>query len=1270
MNGHLKTLLFIILMVLTGVALSQAQINHVPQPVFNDYFNQEPVNPINSSGDPAVDYSVWTTVDPASLSGGTALIENYAVGDGMLKLLARHSSTEQTGNRTEVSAPISSFHESFSPVLSANTDTLVWVFTAKQNRSSAGGTNGFSGTQTGMAVVLASDSASWGTEQGSKARGYAVTFLKPAGNMYCVSLSRFDGGLSNYTVIAGNKAEDVFGDFRTWVTVRVEYYPATNEWNLFFRDEGSTSKKGDIFDSNGMRLIDSVVDDTFTNAEMTHFGFALNTPAPGAQGAHFNAFWVDDFSVSLGKVDQDEDDGCGGDNENDYEVDATRPWIWVQYGDKAAILDNISNHAWAASLMSNLRSRVDATRNTHKADPSAYINSISAIPGSRSAHVNALDLAVEAGILYFLCNNNEYAQLAADIVHHYAMALGVPDYKQVSVISNEDAFMESRIIFPRYAIAYDFIYNFVNSSSTTVYDKVTGTRVPFNHAKAQQTSKNFADLVLKTGGLRSNHSILEGGGALYNIMCITDSLTRESYFSRYWNGDTQHDAFNGYTLNEFSNDQGVWPESMSYGKGPHGTVLRYMETIDRFKPELHVVENNLRVLDGAFVYDDFIYPNNFEIAAYGDSRRNRTETEALFRYVLRIAEQKQLTEFANKATLALQQRYQATGYSPKIETVPLDWTEPLKLLWGVHFDLLENITDREYSTTTAMQHAGVVLQRNYNVANPETHGLVYYTGGAHYVHSHLSGLDMELYGAGYVMGGVAADMPSVADRASDINRHYYRIYAGHNTVIVNGTSQGRGQGSWKSDGILWQNTTMLQAAEPKPLEEPISSDFCFSAQFLDDKVNNCLQQRTNAIVRTSPTSGYYVDFFRSTSNAVNNFHDYVYHNIGDEMTLTDFEGTTLPVNSSGDRYQSFNVTYNGAVVKFPGWHYFENVYTTDETINLVRASIKLNTSSNRYMHITLPGGVGREYTRALAPPILESAAGYNKKKAQLLTIRQYGEAWDRPFVAVYEPSFDAVATVQSVDPMMDGVKIIGSRVVSQIDQTIITDYILALEKEDSISIPEYQISFMGRFGIIRREKQTETTEKVTLYIGEGTRLDYADLTMSAGADKKKLEQFSDVQILPDPRFTVNTSVMGGGGSVSKTPEQVDYLVGSSVELTAHPEDGYVFNEWTGDVSSTEETLTISIYSNMNIVANFTSTTSIQQTSDAIFTVTPNPSDGIFSIHLIQAVYYKVFNLNGNLLMEGNASEPFDLDLRGYNKAMYILHLETQDGCHVKRLLKL
>jgi hypothetical protein len=283
------------------------------QTVFFDQFGQTAVNPIASSGDPDVDYTIWTTVTPVTAQAGTAEIVVNSSSKGMIKLMAGDVGTV-SGNRTEVSAPLLNYGEPFNPILSANDDKIVWIFTAKQNRSSTGGTQGFNTSNSGLAVVLAADGAHWGTQQGSTATGYAITLLKPTSGNYCVGLARFENGLSNYTILAGNKAENIFSSNTTWFTVKVEYYPDSNEWKLYFRDEMSANDMGSISNTSGLNFIESVVDDTYTNIEMTHFGYALNTPNPGATGSNGNAFFIGNYVVNIGDVAVDDGGNDGGDN--------------------------------------------------------------------------------------------------------------------------------------------------------------------------------------------------------------------------------------------------------------------------------------------------------------------------------------------------------------------------------------------------------------------------------------------------------------------------------------------------------------------------------------------------------------------------------------------------------------------------------------------------------------------------------------------------------------------------------------------------------------------------------------------------------------------------------------------------------------------------------------------------------------------------------------------------------------------------------------------
>jgi uncharacterized repeat protein (TIGR02543 family) len=73
-------------------------------------------------------------------------------------------------------------------------------------------------------------------------------------------------------------------------------------------------------------------------------------------------------------------------------------------------------------------------------------------------------------------------------------------------------------------------------------------------------------------------------------------------------------------------------------------------------------------------------------------------------------------------------------------------------------------------------------------------------------------------------------------------------------------------------------------------------------------------------------------------------------------------------------------------------------------------------------------------------------------------------------------------------------------------------------------------------------------------------------------------------------FAINTftlNVTSNNGSVTKNPNQVTYNSGSSVQLTATPNTGYVFTSWSGDATGSTNPLTVSMNANKNITANFT-----------------------------------------------------------------------------------
>ncbi|MBT8306929.1 MAG: hypothetical protein KJN85_08330, partial [Maribacter sp.] len=641
-----------------------------------------------------------------------------------------------------------------------------------------------------------------------------------------------------------------------------------------------------------------------------------------------------------------------------------------------------------------------------------------------------------------------------------------------------------------------------------IYNASLNKRIPFDNKKAQKALRNMIGNVLQeygepdTHGKRvSNHPILTAPGALFMILCITDDTARERLFNVFWEKGTAHQNSFKNTLLPLFSDQGLWPESLSYGFMP--IISMTLNIVDRIKPEMEVTKTSKHIFNGNFLYDYLRYPDR-RFVRYGDSKRNNDFTAKNYRYALHIANRRGYPDIKEKAQMALHQAYKALGgYSPNIKSSsPYDQYQHLELFWGIDVPQeLDSGIDFD-KKTVVIEHAGIALQRNSAKQNNALYGLCGIIGGAHYVHSHLTGITMELYGSGYVMASNAGLPPTVPERQIPLHEHYFRLYAGNNTVVVNGTSHGLDEGSWKGRANVWQNTVVNVAAEPKHLENGIAEEFSFATQFLNDTVNNATQERTLSTIRTSDTTGYYFDLFRSKSNDINKFHDYIYHNIGDKTHILDSNDQTLLLQKT-DRYQNDI----GDVVKSPGWRYFEETQTTQKTNDAIKVRFDIE-YDDTYMHLFVPDGVTRAYTKALAPPTREATNGYVDKKTQVLAIRQQGEAWENPFVGVFEPSKNQNSSIKTVAPLKDGDKTIGAIVTSGLGDLQITDIIISQDNREAIyKNEELGLSFKGRFGIVRTLDGDDTT-KVVLYIGEGEKLQFGKKELNANTAHKGVLRFN------------------------------------------------------------------------------------------------------------------------------------------------------------------
>lgn len=380
----------------------------------------------------------------------------------------------------------------------------------------------------------------------------------------------------------------------------------------------------------------------------------------------------------------------------------------------------------------------------------------------------------------------------------------------------------------------------------------------------------------------------------------------------------------------------------------------------------------------------------------------------------------------------------------------------------------------EWPRTGTLEFARYFLQRNGT--DPNT-GLMVGVQGATYNHNHCNGMAMELYGLGEVLG---IDAGTGANYEHPLHRNYYSQWAAHNTVVAAGSSSSlpfSGAAGTKQIGQI-----ELVAMEPLPDSVAVSPDYSFTDTRYFDKSTKTNQRRLLSIVRTSPTTGYYVDIYRS-DNPVSN--DYVYHNIGDKIEFIGTEGQVLKTERT-----SYPVTE----LDYPGFRFYSDVNKIENyNQNLVALfTIQEENFPNNYMRVLIPGDKNRTYFTAFSPKVKTAGKRYNDKQQPLFTIRTNGEAWNSPFIAVFEPfSGKDNKHVKSVEKLTSLSS--DKNTTLKVDNMDGSEQLILQGNDCSSEIENENLKFKGYFGII-----SFTNNKLDrIYMGQGGKIGYGQVLLEA-----------------------------------------------------------------------------------------------------------------------------------------------------------------------------
>jgi len=816
-----------------------------------------------------------------------------------------------------------------------------------------------------------------------------------------------------------------------------------------------------------------------------------------------------------------------------FASETERPFIWVKSADKPAILNKIEEQPWARSLFAELRARADKAAPTTMAQRREKLLALPLVwPGGEdsppalvvfprkdpfadgrqdqaTAITKGLQDGIDCGVLFYLTGQEHYAQCAADILFTFVNALAQiepnRDYTtNGGWLYQGDHLREVRIVSAQLPIIYDFVQPWLKEGGKA-FDLASGELRAFDFEAMQDIFRTYIWLALNHGLYDSNWPALESPGLVHNILGLDGAQERTDTLRYYLTRDTEHKfehwsrgqpSLNRIT-EKFRNPGDVWPESLGYSVHVASNLVYVMTLFDRLDPGLGLGKRYRNVSAALTSYYDLRFPNG-DTPYIGDGSRRQHVSFHTYEMALQLAV---LNNNAGQAEV-FGDLLAASMASGQYERAALahrqyGWSvylTPLQLLWSLDDPGGDPLSDAAppHPRTNHLPHAGLYIQRIVSETDPVKDSLMAYVAGGSYIHGHASGMEMELYGQGHVLGINNGN----ATYGTAIHENYYRLFAAKNTVVSNGASAS--SGGWIELGI---NTVAPVAMEPLPNQPAVSPNHSFSMTSFYDEFNLVApahHQRTLALIKLSDNHGFYLDVYRARSNTPDQYHDYVYHNVGDTL-LIQSGGKPLPMTGDPERFgdpagMSWDV-FQGSF-QHPGWHYFDDVKTgkqTDGAYEAVFAAAELG-DTPIHMRALIPGGLETEMTQVKGPPTKGAPEGYREKPLPAFVMRHQGEAWDNPFVAVYE-SYGDKPSVQSVERLMSGKVFKGVRITSVVDGQELTHYLMLPEGPDDVyEDAELGIAFKGRFGVVTVDQDGSLRE---LYIGDGERLTFDATTLTA-----------------------------------------------------------------------------------------------------------------------------------------------------------------------------
>jgi uncharacterized repeat protein (TIGR02543 family) len=170
------------------------------------------------------------------------------------------------------------------------------------------------------------------------------------------------------------------------------------------------------------------------------------------------------------------------------------------------------------------------------------------------------------------------------------------------------------------------------------------------------------------------------------------------------------------------------------------------------------------------------------------------------------------------------------------------------------------------------------------------------------------------------------------------------------------------------------------------------------------------------------------------------------------------------------------------------------------------------------------------------------------------------------------------------------------------------------------------------------------------------------INITMDANKTVTAMFSLIQ------RTLTINAVNGTVTTNLNPVNGTYDNGTVVTLTATPNSGYGFTNWSGDVTGTTNVIMVTLDGDKTIDANFSTTASIIDADKINISVYPNPISNFITIQLDEKIKIgKILDVTGKEIKTFYKNKINTSDI---SSGIYILQIESESGkIAIKKIIK-